>query len=129
VPAHRRDQLERLSRSTARSAVSLERLEADEGGALLSTFTRPWSEGTTGIPRSPWELLETLAARVPLPRRHLMRYGGYLAPPSPRRRLLLPPPPRQPGLAVPAVRAVRELDFLPFVKPYVHVSNTFLLLI
>ncbi len=40
IPAHRRDQLERLIRYTARGAVSLERLEHDEGGDLLYTFTR-----------------------------------------------------------------------------------------
>jgi hypothetical protein len=41
VPAHRRDQLERLIRYTARGAVSLERLEADANGDLLYTFTQP----------------------------------------------------------------------------------------
>ena len=62
VPAHRRDQLERLLRSTARGAVSLERLERDANGDLLYTFTRPWSDGTAGIKLSPLELLEKLAA-------------------------------------------------------------------
>jgi hypothetical protein len=42
VPAHRRDQLERLIRYyTARGAVSLKRLEADANGDLLYTFTQP----------------------------------------------------------------------------------------
>jgi hypothetical protein len=48
-PAHRRDQLERLIRYTARGAVSLERLEHDANGDLVYTFTHPWSDGTTGI--------------------------------------------------------------------------------
>ena len=39
VPAHRRDQLERLPRYTARGAVSLERLEHDTHGDLVSPFT------------------------------------------------------------------------------------------
>ncbi len=64
VPAHRRDELERLLRYTARGAVSLERLEEGADGDLLSTFTRPWSNGTTGIQLSPLELLEKLAALV-----------------------------------------------------------------
>src|SRR5262249_15021851 len=55
VPAHRRDQLERLLRYTARGAVSLERLEQDAHGDLVSTFTHPWSDGTTGIRLSPME--------------------------------------------------------------------------
>ena len=58
VPAHRCDQLERLLRSTARGAVSLERLAQDANGDLVSTFTHPWSDGTTGIRLSPLELLE-----------------------------------------------------------------------
>ena len=58
VPAHRRDQLERLIRYTARGAVSLERLAQDANGDLVSTFTHPWSDGTTGIRLSPVELLE-----------------------------------------------------------------------
>src|SRR5207245_1985683 len=43
VPAHRRDQLERLIRYTARGAVSLERLQHDANGDLVYTFTHPWS--------------------------------------------------------------------------------------
>src|SRR5215831_5560076 len=65
VPAHRRDQLKRLIRYTARGAVSLERLTQDAHGDLVYTFTHPWSDGTTGIHLSPLELLEKLAALVP----------------------------------------------------------------
>jgi hypothetical protein len=95
VPAHRRDQLERLLRYTARGAVSLERLERDAHGDLLYTFTHPWSDGTTGIKLSPVELLEKLAALVPLPRVHLVRYGGCLAPHSKLRRAITPTPRQQ----------------------------------
>jgi hypothetical protein len=45
IPAHRRDQLERLMRYTARGALSLERLEQDANGDLLYRFNRPWSDG------------------------------------------------------------------------------------
>jgi hypothetical protein len=82
IPAHRRDQLERWLRYTGRGAGSLERLEVDAHGDLVYTFTKPWSDGTTGITLSPLELLEKLAALVPLPRLHLVRYGGCLAPHS-----------------------------------------------
>ena len=73
---HRRDQLERLIRYTARGAVSLERLAEDANGDLVYTFTKPWSDGTTGMTLSQLELLEKLAALVPLPRVHLVRYAG-----------------------------------------------------
>src|SRR5262252_4728925 len=46
IPAHRRDELERLIRYTARGAVSLERLQTDANGDLLYTFTHPGSDGT-----------------------------------------------------------------------------------
>jgi hypothetical protein len=41
VPAHRRDQLERLLRYTGRGAVSLECLDINADGDLLYTLTRP----------------------------------------------------------------------------------------
>jgi Putative transposase/Transposase zinc-binding domain len=97
VPAHRRDQLERLIRYTARGAVSLERLTQDANGELVYTFTHPWSDGTTGMRLSPLELLEKLAALVPLPRMHLVRYGGCLAPHSHLRGAIIPTP-RQQGM-------------------------------
>src|SRR5947208_9516264 len=97
IPAHRRDQLERLIRSTARGAVSLERLQEDANGDLVSTFTHPWAAGTTGIRLTPLELLEKLAALVPLPRVHLVRYAGCLAPHSTLREAIRPSP-RQQGM-------------------------------
>jgi hypothetical protein len=78
-------------------AVSLERLEQDANGDLVYTFTHPWSDGTTGIRLSPMELLEKLAALVPLPRVHLVRYGGCLAPHSHLRGAIIPTP-RQQGV-------------------------------
>ena len=98
IPAHRRDQLAQLIRSTARGAVSLERLQEDTNGDLIYTFTHPWSDGTTGIRLSPAELLEKLAALIPLPHVHLVRYGGCLAPHSHLRGSVIPTP-RQQGMA------------------------------
>jgi hypothetical protein len=97
IPAHRRNQLERLLRYTARGAVSLERLEKDANGELMYRFNRPWSDGTTGIKLSPLELLEKLSALVPLPRAHLVRYAGCLAPHSKLRAAIIPTP-RQRGV-------------------------------
>jgi hypothetical protein len=97
IPAHRRDQLECLIRSTARGAVSLERLQVEANGDLVYTFTHPWADGTTGIRLAPLELLEKLAALVPLPHVHLVRYGGCLAPHSHLRGAIRPTP-RQQGL-------------------------------
>ena len=97
VPAHRRDQLERLIRYMARGAVSLERLAEDANGDLVYSFPKPWSDGTTCIKLSPLALLEKLAALVPLPRVHLVRYAGCLAPHSQLRGAIIPTP-RQQGV-------------------------------
>jgi len=70
--------------------VSLERLAEDAHGDLVYAFTKPWSDGTTGITLSPVELLEKLAAIVPLPRVHLVRYAGCLAPHSQLRGAIIP---------------------------------------
>jgi putative transposase len=104
IPTHRRDQLERLLRYTARGAVSLERLEVNADGDLLYTFTHPWSDGTTGITRSPMELLEQRAALVPLPRQPQVRYGGCLAQHRHLRAIIIPTP-RQQGREAPADRS------------------------
>jgi hypothetical protein len=48
IPAHRRDQLERLIRYTARGAVSLERLAEDANGDLVYTFTHLRRESGIG---------------------------------------------------------------------------------
>ena len=64
---------------------------------MLSSATPPWSDETTGIRLSPVELLEELAALVPLPRVPLVRYGGCLAPHSHLRGSVTPTP-RQQGM-------------------------------
>jgi hypothetical protein len=53
VPMHRREQLERLPLYTTCDAMSLECLAQDANGALVSTYTRPWSDGTIGVRLSP----------------------------------------------------------------------------
>ena len=77
--------------------MALERLAEDAHGDLVYTFTKPWSDGTTGIKLSPLELLEKLVAIVPLPRVHLVRYAGCLAPHSKLREAIIPTP-RQQGV-------------------------------
>jgi hypothetical protein len=65
--------------------------------AVSWPITHPWLDGTTGIRLSPVELLEKLAALGPLPRVHLVRYGGCLAPHSHLRGAIIPTP-RQQGV-------------------------------
>jgi hypothetical protein len=78
VPAHRRDQLERVCRYLLRPPLALDRLTESSGGQLLYQFRRPWRDGSTALLVDPLELLERLAALVPPPRRPLLAYHGVL---------------------------------------------------
>ena len=72
------------------------RKHAQKGKCALP-LPNPWSDGTMGIRLSPLELLEKLAALVPLPHVPLVRYGGCLAPHSHLRSRVIPTP-RQQGV-------------------------------
>ena len=95
---------EALLRAAAQAAAAhggrSPRRGQDEGGDLLYTFTRVWSDGTMGIKLFPLELLEKLAALVPPPRVHPVRYAGGLA--AHRKwRGTLTPTSRQQGIETP----------------------------
>jgi Putative transposase len=92
VPAHRRDQLERLVRYLVRPPLALDRLTESSSGQLLYQFRRPWRDGSTALLLDPLELLERRAALVPPPRRPLVAYHGVLAPRAPWRSAVVPPP-------------------------------------
>jgi len=59
--------------------------------ALKSAF----KDGTTHIVMSPAEFMQRLAALVPRPRLHLIRFHGVLAPNAKLRREIIPRPPEQ----------------------------------
>jgi len=89
VPAHDRRRLERLCRYGARPAIATERLSRLEDGRLLYRLKHRWRDGTTHVLFTPSELVEKLAAFVPPPRFHLVRYHGVLGPcPSERDRIV-----------------------------------------
>ena len=80
VPARDRARLERLCRYVARPPVATERLSRLPDGRLLYRLRRRWRDGTTHLVFAPLELVEKLAALIPPPRFHLVRYHGVLAP-------------------------------------------------
>ena len=92
IKARQRDKLEKLVRYTARGAFSHKRLSQDRHSDLLYELKTPWSNGTTHIKLSPMELMEKLAALIPLPRFNLFRYPGVLAPNSKLRKHIIPNP-------------------------------------
>ena len=90
VESEKRDQLEKLIRYFTRPPVAEKRLHLLENGDLFYEFKSSWRDGTIGVKFTPLEFIEKLSAMVPLPRRHLFRYHGLLAPNSEFRSQILP---------------------------------------
>ena len=82
--------LERLCRYVARPALAGGRLRILDADHLSFALKTPWSDGTRHLLLSPMELLEKLAALVPPPRLHLLRYHGFLAPRARARDRIVP---------------------------------------
>ena len=77
---HRRKELERLCRYIIRPALDNERLSRNARGEVVLKLKSPYRDGTTHIVLQPREFMQRLAALVPRPRLHLIRYHGVLAP-------------------------------------------------
>jgi hypothetical protein len=90
VPARDRLRLERLCRYGARPPVATERLSRLDDGRLLYRLKHRWRDGTTHVVFTPQELVEKLAALVPPPRFHLVRYHGVLGPCASERDRIVP---------------------------------------
>jgi hypothetical protein len=80
VPARDRKRLERLCRYAARPPVATKRLSRLPDGRLLYRLKHRWRDGSTHMVYEPMELLERLAALMPPPRAHQVRYHGILGP-------------------------------------------------
>ncbi len=85
--------LERLCRYLARPALASGRLRLLASQRLCFALKTPWSDGTSHLLLSAMELLEKLAALVPPPRLHLLRYHGVLAPRARDRGRIVPAQP------------------------------------
>ena len=79
VDAYERDKLFRIIKYMGRPAVANERLSLDQQGDILLALKKPYADGTTHLKFSPEELIEKLAALVPLPHSHLVRYSGIFS--------------------------------------------------
>ena len=92
VNTHSRDSLRNLVEYMARGPLSNERLEVLPDGKVKLKLKTPWHDGTSHLVLTPSEFLEKLAAIVPPPRAHLVKWGGVFAPNSPlRRKVILKP--------------------------------------
>ncbi|MGF1548785.1 MAG: transposase [Thiotrichales bacterium] len=87
VPAWDKAGRERLLRDCARPIFASERLTwIREGERLRYRLARPDLKGRTELILTPDELIDRIAALIPPPRKHRLRYFGVLAPNSPWRK-------------------------------------------
>ncbi|NDY93968.1 transposase [Ideonella livida] len=90
VEAHDRKRLEQLCRYITRPALSDERVQVNAAGQVELRLKTPWRDGTSHLVMSPLEFMQRLAALVPRPRLHLIRFHGVLAPNAKLRPLVVP---------------------------------------
>ena len=83
VNALRRDKLRKLIEYIARGPLSNQRLEITDNKKVKLRLKTPYSDGTTHLVFTFSEFLERLVSIIPLPKSHLVRWGGVLAPNSP----------------------------------------------
>jgi hypothetical protein len=103
VEAHDRKRLEQLCRYITRPALSDERIQLNAAGQVELKLKTPWRDGTTHLVMSPLEFMQRLAALVPRPRLHLIRFHGVLVPNAKLRALVVPQ--RPPDQDKPATEA------------------------
>jgi hypothetical protein len=90
VEADDRKRLEQLCRYITRPALSDERVRLNAAGEVELKLKTPWRDGTTHLVMSPLEFMQRLAALVPRPRLHLIRFHGVLPPNAKLRPLVVP---------------------------------------
>ena len=92
-----RQALEQLCRYITRPALANERVQTNAAGQVVLRLKTPWRDGTTHLVMSPLEFMQRLAALVPRPRLHLIRFHGVLAPNAKLRALVVPQEPEAPA--------------------------------
>jgi len=78
--ADQRSELEHLCRYITRPAIANERLSVNHAGQVVLKLKTPYRDGTSHLVMSALEFMQRLAALVPRPRLHLIRFHGALAP-------------------------------------------------
>jgi hypothetical protein len=95
-----RQELEQLCRYITRPALANDRVQCNVAGQVVLKLKTAWRDGTTHLVMSPLEFMQRLAALVPRPRLHLIRFHGVLARNAKLRALVVPQEPEEPAQAV-----------------------------
>ncbi|MEI6741413.1 MAG: transposase, partial [Gemmatimonadaceae bacterium] len=92
LASHQCEELERLSRTITRPALANERLSRNARGQVVLNLKSLTRDGTAHIVMQPQAFMRRLAALVPRPRLHLIRFHGVLAPNAKLRAAVIPQP-------------------------------------
>jgi Putative transposase len=90
--ADQRKELEHLCRYITRPAIANERLKRNRAGDVVLQLKSAYKDGTTQLVMAPLEFMQRLAALVPRPRLHLIRFHSVLAPNAKLRSAITPSP-------------------------------------
>ena len=112
---------EALARYALRPPLAEERITLLADGRVRVALKRAFSDGTTAVEMDPLSLLCRLAASVPAPGFHTVRYGGVLAAAAEWRPLIVPAPPPQDERADCVAPSVEKTD--PPSRPPTHRSR------
>ena len=87
-------------------------MQLNTAGQVDLKLKTPWRDGITHLVMSPLEFMQRLAALVPRPRLHLIRFHGVLAPNAKLRSLVVPQGPptdeQAPGVAASGLQCEAE---------------------
>ena len=92
-----RRRLERLCRYVVRPPIAQKRLEVIGDGRVKYGFRHVWRDGTCGVLLDPLDFLARLAALIPPPKFHTLRYHGVLAAHAKDRARVVPGPAPEPS--------------------------------
>jgi hypothetical protein len=81
-----------LCKYILRPPLANDRLKILDDGNVRLDFKKPWSDGTTSVELEPLALIARLAALVPPPKRHTVRYFGVLSSHAASRSEVVPSP-------------------------------------
>lgn len=113
IEAHDRKRLEQLCRYITRLALSDEWVQLNAAGQVELRLKTPWRDGTTHLVMTPLEFMQRLAALVPRPRLHLIRFHGVLAPNAKLLPLVVPQGPSAHAPAPAEIAAAAECEVEP----------------
>jgi hypothetical protein len=107
---------ERLCRYILRPPLANDRLTLSDDGTVHLAFKRPWQDGTSAVKLEPLALIARLAALVPPPKRHTVRYYGVLSSHAAARRLVVPKPAEARLADGAAAAPARKSKYIPWAE-------------